>query len=379
MTRCSACNIVLNSADELRSHYNSEAHILNVGRRVEGLRPLTQQELRSAGMLSKSDGAMDGENGSPLFSCTLCKKSFRSVQTLQAHVRSIAHLMLKEQHILARDSEAASMLTTTSLGSAAMGLHRRHHAKRAALRKLAEEGAKAKNHPKVSPEDREKDADETRCLLCGHLSNDPDANLEHLQKIHDFFIPMQQHCSDVQGLLAYLSRKVNGLMCLVCGEKTRSFASLGALRDHMREADHEKIVLGPEYQEFYSCLLEDPNDVTPSMLNDVQGEQVVLVGNKHGGKDGKKRILMKREAEVPHPRPREATQEAEQRRMILAEKHEEAALTKKEHHELVAAQEKRDAKTFKQSEGDFQKHQLRVNLRSNKLHPKGYDGEGKLN
>ncbi|CCW68092.1 unnamed protein product [Phytomonas sp. Hart1] len=383
MTRCSACNIVLTSTDALRSHYNSEAHILNVGRRVEGLRPLSHQELRSTGVLnSHKDSALDSEDGPPLFSCTLCKKSFHCVQTLQAHVRSTAHLMLKEQHILARDSEAASMLTSTSLGSAAMGLHRRHHAKRAALRRLAQEVAgKAKYHPKVTPEDREKDVDESRCFLCGYLSPDSVENVGHLQKIHNFFIPMQPHCQDVDGLLGYLSRKVNGLVCLVCNEKTRSFASLSALRDHMRESDHEKILLGPEYQEFYSCSLEDPNSGPPSVLNTAQCGQIVLVNNednREGGKK-KKRILLKREADVPHPRPREAAEETEQRRMILASKHEEMALAKKEYHELAAMQERQDAKTLKQSEGDFKKHQLRVNQRSNKLHPKGYDGEGKLN
>lgn len=64
-----------------------------------------------------------------LYSCTLCKKTFRSVQTLQTHIRSTAHLIRKEQRILARDGDANTILTSTSLGSAAIGLHRRHNAK----------------------------------------------------------------------------------------------------------------------------------------------------------------------------------------------------------------------------------------------------------
>lgn len=64
-----------------------------------------------------------------MYSCTLCKKTFRSVQTLQTHIRSTAHLIRKEQRILARDGDANTILTSTSLGSAAIGLHRRHNAK----------------------------------------------------------------------------------------------------------------------------------------------------------------------------------------------------------------------------------------------------------
>uniref|UniRef100_A0A0A9YCW7 C2H2-type domain-containing protein n=1 Tax=Lygus hesperus TaxID=30085 RepID=A0A0A9YCW7_LYGHE len=183
-----------------------------------------------------------------VYSCTLCKKTFRSVQTLQTHIRSTAHLIKKEQRILARDSEVASMLTTTSLGSVAIGLHRRHHAKTKKTVLDVVDGRngdkdkgdeqhlrkQTQNTPVVPLDDREKDVSEIRCMLCGLLSDVVEANELHLSHVHDFHIPMRLHCTDVTGLLAYLARKVNGLMCLVCNEKTRHLASLEALRNHMK-------------------------------------------------------------------------------------------------------------------------------------------------
>ena len=134
--KCTTCCIPFGNVDDMRKHYQTEYHLNNVRLRVEGKPVITQTEFRHSGAGSaKMLGAdpIDGPTDAPVFSCTLCKKAFRSMQTLQSHVKSTAHLMKKEQRILARDSDAASMLTTTSLGSAAIGLHRRfkmHKAKK---------------------------------------------------------------------------------------------------------------------------------------------------------------------------------------------------------------------------------------------------------
>lgn len=367
MSRCGTCNVVLNGGDNLQQHYNSETHLNNVRRRVEGLRPLTAQEMRRQ---AQEEGMAMDPSGAPIFSCTLCKKTFHSVQTLQTHVRSTAHLMRKEQGIVARDSEAASMLTMTSLGSAAMGLHRRHKAKRSAL-KNASAGPKA---PKVSPKDRDEDVSVTRCFFCGQPSETMELNVMHMRKYHQFYIPMENRCKDVEGLLAYASRKVNGLMCLVCNERTRSFPSLDALRDHMREVDHEKIVLGPEYEEFYECALEDPLAIEKVEMAGAQATEVVLSSDS-----GKKRVLKMREVDAPRSRLRETTEETERRRAILAAETECLALVKQEQKELRASQDQEQQKMLKRQGTEFKHHQLKVNLRSNKLHPKGYDGEGLLN
>lgn len=368
MSRCGTCNVALDSGEALRNHYGSEFHLTNVRRRVEGLRPLTQQEQRH--IQTDIDGAGVDESGAPVYSCTLCKKTFRSVQTLQTHIRSTAHLMRKEQRIIARDSEAASMLTSTSLGSAAMGLHRRHNAKTsAARREAAEKGKKAA--PRVGLEEREEDTSEVRCLFCGLLSADVAANVQHLESVHHFTIPMAQHCKDAAALLAYLARKVNGLMCIVCNERTRAFASLEALRDHMRESNHERLILSPEYQEFYDVALAKPEGIDPVQLENVRGDEMLLGSEKSRGKT---RVVMKREGEVPRARPRETEVQNEKRRAIQAAEQESRALVKQEQKEMMMAQNQEAAWVATRSGNARHDLQLDVSMRTNKLHPKGYDG-----
>ncbi|EPY43164.1 pre-60S factor REI1 [Angomonas deanei] len=241
--RCHTCNLDIADSGAIKTHYGSELHVTNVRRKVEGQRPLTAQEFhQQSESLELGDSAVAGSDayGAPVYSCTLCKKQFRSVQTLQAHIRSTAHLIRKEQRIIQRDSEAASMLTMTSLGSAAIGLHRRNNAKAKAFKSKE----KKVEGPSVSMDDRNADASATRCMFCGYGSDTIENNLEHMMKVHAFSLPLAHHCKDVEGMLEYLARKVNGLMCLVCNEKTRSYNSLDALRDHMRESGHERVGLG---------------------------------------------------------------------------------------------------------------------------------------
>ncbi|KEG15607.1 zinc finger protein, conserved [Trypanosoma grayi] len=362
MSRCGTCNAVFDSIEAVHKHYESEYHLHNVRLRVEGRRPITAQEYKHFRVAQQEDA---DEEGRPSFACKLCKKTFRSVQTLQAHVRSTAHLMKKEQRILARDSDAASALTSTSLGSAAMGLHRRHNAKRV---KPPSPSARLKKAEKVQLEDREEDVSELRCLFCGALADGIEENLHHMSTIHEFTLPLLHRCSDVAGLLAYIARKVNGLLCLVCGEKTKAFSSLEALRAHMREKNHERIILGPEYDGFYSISLADAalgERLDPSTMT------LVLHDTK--------RSVQRREAEVPLPRKKESEAHAEKRRAILAADQEALAVARRERQEALSVQNKEAQKILKRQEGHHQGQQLKVNLRSNKLHPKGYDGEGQVN
>ncbi|EPY37137.1 pre-60S factor REI1 [Strigomonas culicis] len=259
------------------------------------------------------------------------------------------------------------MLTSTSLGSAAIGLHRRHNAKAKAM-KAKEPTVKG---PKVALGDRDEDTSPTRCLFCGHPSEDVDANVAHMEATHHFFVPMKARCSNVEGLLLYLSRKVNGLVCLVCNEKTRAFHTLDALRDHMRESNHERIVLSVEYNDFYDCTLEDPDNMQKV---EIDGDQlVVAAGGDKGG-----RVVLRKEADVPRARPRESEQHAQQRKAILASENAALVAARKEQRELTTVERRQQGELTRRSDAEYQALQLKVSMRANKLHPKGYDGEGTL-
>lgn len=361
--KCTTCSVRFDTVEIMRKHYDTEYHLNNVRLRVEGKKTLTQTEYRH----SYAQGNEEDEAGAPIFSCTLCKKAFRSIQTLQSHVKSTAHLMRKEQRILSRDSEAASMLSSTSLGSAAMGLHRRH--------KTHHKGKTGTAHKDpatiVSVEDREEDVDEKRCFFCGFGSESMQTNLEHMQSKHEFTIPLRKRCTDVEGLLKYLSRKINGLMCLTCGaESKKHYVSLEALRDHMKACSHERIVLTTEYNEFYGNTLDDMEPVEDASTEG----QLVLQG------DGRPtRTIFRRDGEGLVKRHQETEKQRTDRKMITAQESEAAAVMRRERQEELRPQWTKQAKEYQRREERFYSQQLRVSLRANKLHPKGYDGEGEVN
>lgn len=329
----------------------------NVRLRVEGKKSVSKSEFQHKGLDDDGD-----ETTAPLFCCKLCKRTFHSVQTLQSHVKSTAHLMRKEQRILARDSEAASALTSTSLGSAAVGLHRRHRTHHKDPEMLKEV------KPKVAPDDREADVDASRCFFCGLQSSDMETNLKHLLVSHQFTIPLQHRCVDVRGLMEYLSRKVNGLLCFVCGLDSKRFASLEALRGHMLAMNHEYVELNPEYQAFYEGRLDDDqvrkDDAPPA-------EHIVAQGGK--------RIIFRR-GEGGLVQQRKDTKESLiQRHLLTAQSMEALTVIRKERLEAMRPQLKQAEQMNRLAQRHYQHLALRVGLRNNKSQPKGFDGEGEFN
>lgn len=360
-TRCTTCNIGFDSADAMRAHYGSDHHLANVRLRVDGKAPMTKSQFEQ----SRMDVDDEGPSDAPTFYCKLCNKVFRSVQTLQSHVKSTAHLIKKEERIIARDSDAASMLTSTSLGSAALGLHRRHKAHhKENLRRKVENEAK----PKVSYDDREADCGCRRCLFCGLGCESTEEMLSHLLDSHSFSVPLLHRCRDVDGLLDYLGRKINGLMCIVCNEKTRSYESLEAVRAHMEASQHQRLDLSPEYQEFYEGTLADL-DKTEAPKH--TGEQLILADTK--------KTIFRRDQDGLFQRIRETDATQEKRKLITQAHTEQQALIKKERYEAMAPMLKLQQKELKESRREMQKQYMIQGIKANKLHPKGYDGEGEVN
>lgn len=51
--------------------------------------------------------------------------------------------------------------------------------------------------------------DNNDCMFCTKYNNNFLKNLEHMTIVHSFFIPDIEYCSDVEGLLHYLSEKID--------------------------------------------------------------------------------------------------------------------------------------------------------------------------
>jgi len=358
---CSACDVTNETANDLREHFQSEFHLANVRLRVDGKRRITKGEFN----LTRG---FEEDTDIPTFHCKLCKKTFRSVQTLQSHVKSTAHLMNKEKKILARDSEAASMLTSTSLGSAAIGLHRRHRAHHKEVERRREiMNGDITAGPKVPLGEREEDCGALRCLFCGLSMKNIEESLEHLEGAHGFTIPLVEKCTDPEGLLNYLGRKINGLMCIVCNDKTKkSFSTLEAVRAHMAGCNHDRIILAPEYNEFFDSKLDDPAKTSEP----VTSEELVV-------QDGT-RVIFRRDNATRglQNRHRETETQMIERKMITAGIVEEKALIKQANYELMKPELKRQAKLLKTENQKRNKYMMQQGVKHNALFQVHYDGEG---
>ncbi|RKO95998.1 hypothetical protein CAUPRSCDRAFT_12300 [Caulochytrium protostelioides] len=99
------------------------------------------------------------------------------------------------------------------------------------------------------------------CLFCVHASEDISANIEHMVKVHSFFIPYLDHVVDVEGLLSYLGKKMAGATtCLQCNGAGRALHTLEAVRKHMIDKGHCSINMADEgLDEFYAFRADELN------------------------------------------------------------------------------------------------------------------------
>ncbi|XP_037313858.2 cytoplasmic 60S subunit biogenesis factor ZNF622 isoform X2 [Pungitius pungitius] len=104
----------------------------------------------------------------------------------------------------------------------------------------------------------------TDCLFCSHHSKSLVKNIDHMTKVHSFFIPDVEFLVDLRGLVRYLGEKVGaGNVCLWCNEKGRSFYSAEAVQSHMTDKSHCKLFTDGdsalEFADFYDFRSSYPD------------------------------------------------------------------------------------------------------------------------
>ncbi|KAJ3299915.1 hypothetical protein HK104_006066 [Borealophlyctis nickersoniae] len=85
--------------------------------------------------------------------------------------------------------------------------------------------------------------EEGDCLFCSSRTTSFESNMEHMAKQHSFFIPDIEYLVDAKALIKYLGEKVAiANVCLYCNGKGRAMHSLEAVRKHMVDKGHCKIL-----------------------------------------------------------------------------------------------------------------------------------------
>eukprot|EP00178_Gracilaria_changii_P019863 TRINITY_DN57629_c0_g1_i1.p1 TRINITY_DN57629_c0_g1~~TRINITY_DN57629_c0_g1_i1.p1 ORF type:complete len:408 (+),score=80.06 TRINITY_DN57629_c0_g1_i1:57-1280(+) len=252
---CTSCNIAVHGAGNVRVHYRSDIHLVNVKRRVSGLSPLSAVEFsRRVQALQASKSEV--EKGKRGVYCDVCQKRFASEKAFRNHQLSRRH----------RDKMLGAQLQDTdwmsSVNSADVG----------------EQGEEAHGGDVVDvlyDDDDEKVERVLKQRLDGwheHVGFGGVFDDEWFESAHEallhmqrngFFVPFRKRLCDVEGLVRYLSQKVCvGFACVLC---ERSFGRADAARKHMRDVGHggmtdDEDEWMEEYGDFYDWSVDATDD-----------------------------------------------------------------------------------------------------------------------
>jgi len=244
---CITCQIKFSDGDLHRLHFKGDWHRYNLKRKVAELPTITLQEFQER--KDAHEAAAAGQQAASVREnyCVACSKNFKSCKAYENHVESKKH----QEMILKFEAKPIKKPPPVCESEDDM-----------------DEDDSDLEMEEVDSDEWEEDWEGepipvTDCLFCSHHSRDMETNLKHMSVQHSFFIPDPEFCTDVEGLLTYLGAKVGqGLMCLWCNERGKSFSSLVAVQRHMVDSGHCKLLHEGEalieYDEWYDYSTSYP-------------------------------------------------------------------------------------------------------------------------
>lgn len=153
------------------------------------------------------------------------------------------------------------------------------------------------------------------CLFCGISNENVVQNLTHMSSEHSFFIPDVEYCIDIEGLLAHLGEKIcQDFICIWCNFVGRTFYSLAAVRKHMKDKCHCRILYeGNSLAEFidfydYSSSYPDHSDEVDiddeleisAAVEDIEEYHLILPS---GVKIGHRSLMRYYKQRIDHSKP----------------------------------------------------------------------------
>ncbi|TNJ30562.1 Zinc finger domain-containing protein [Giardia muris] len=297
---CIVCRQVFGSFEEQHAHFRTELHAENSRRRTSQLPPLTPGEYLQ--LLEKRAHEVPTVPGRMIYVCEPCKKKFASEAAYRQHSQSKKHIAAIKDAYYAGDGSTQAPLaipgTKTQQGSSDSKTDANTVVVnlQAALVELEEQqdslpGFLALDEKelwdnlqskllKVKTEEEYDDliwrhiiskrqvVDELGCIFCDSVEEDFTTLLEHMERIHGFFIPDREYCSNPKGLVRYIQEQVCKTWgCLTC---SRGFRSLHAVRRHMTDMGHCLLDLdsaGYEFRSFYDYVSTYPEGFVEDLRN----------------------------------------------------------------------------------------------------------------
>uniref|UniRef100_A0A182KCF9 C2H2-type domain-containing protein n=1 Tax=Anopheles christyi TaxID=43041 RepID=A0A182KCF9_9DIPT len=270
---CLNCGVRFATAEMQREHYKTHWHRYNLKRKLAELPPVTIEEFEKRLIQQKTEDAAAQEDQS--LYCKACRKVFKSKNAHDNHLDSRKHKDNLQQYLAQSNGTNGDEGPSDSVKQSSMDAEVEVSVK--STRAAARAAAAAEAEVEVDEEMMEDgDSDEWEdvefenpierndCIFCPHHSVDLLENIKHMSVVHSFFIPDAEFCVDVEGLLTYLAEKVcRDYICLWCNERGRTFYSIDAVRNHMAEKSHCKMLHEggalAEYVDYYDYSSSYPD------------------------------------------------------------------------------------------------------------------------
>lgn len=274
---CLNCGVRFQNADMQREHYKTDWHRYNLKRKIAELPPVSFEEFEKRVSQQKSADAAALEDQS--LYCKACKKLFKSKNAHDNHLGSKKHKDNLKDFLTNNGSASSEVVSVKS--------------------SRIKEGSSVVQSMETEVEEVDSDEWEEEwdnpienndCLFCKNHSDDLIQNIKHMSVSHSFFIPDAEYCIDIEGLLNYLAEKIcKDFICIWCNEKGKTFYSLDAVRNHMVEKGHCKMLhegaVLAEYVDYYDYSSSYPDhsndmdideEIEPPQVLDADEFQMVL-------------------------------------------------------------------------------------------------------
>jgi len=279
---CSACAQAFVTSTELRTHAKTERHLYNTKRKLAGLKPISQEAwerkvresqqhvVNSKGTAHKKAPVLQAPR-LQVRSCDQIPKGWRFATDAEVRQNQDDLVRLMQTY---PSAELASKMKVSAEGGALQIVTMENQEERLAHCVLIEEEEKksggyagtsaakssqAPARPPVNETAAEAEGSELQatsetatseapveawtdcsCLFDRRKFKTIDENLAYMGKQYCFFIPDQEYCTDVSGLLNALWQKISDEphLCLYCNRK---YPDLGSVRRHMIDKCHTRI------------------------------------------------------------------------------------------------------------------------------------------
>ncbi|XP_039310055.1 zinc finger protein 622 isoform X2 [Solenopsis invicta] len=258
---CLTCKVKFTDLTVFRDHYRSEWHRYNMHVTVNGLPSITLEDFQKKEAIYRQNTANQTKEK---HICKVCRKKFNTQKQYENHLVSKTHKNKLEQKNKNVFVESPFYKSTN-------------------IKTMSNE-----NQEEIETDSDVESLDsdewledskyhiyENNCLFCDRRGTSITCIMRHMTKKHSFFVPDFEYCVDLAGLLEYLEQKIfTEFKCIWCNESGRKMRSANAVKMHMIDKGHCKMLFEEETMLEYSSFYDYSSSYPVVENSDVIDEEL---------------------------------------------------------------------------------------------------------